>query len=66
MIRNHRQRRKKLMQKKYVYAITLVILSLTMWIGYYSYLEYRPQEYKNGTFVEAPCESMEEILELSA
>lgn len=54
------------MQKKYVYAITLVILSLTMWIGYYSYLEYRPQEYKNGTFVEAPCESMEEILELAA
>ena len=49
------------MQKKYVYAITLVVLSLTMWIGYYFYLEYRPREYKNGTFVEVPYESMEEI-----
>ena len=47
------------MQKKYVYAITLVVLSLTMWAGYYFYLEYRPQEYKNGTFVEVPDESME-------
>ena len=54
------------MQKKYIYAITLVVLSLTMWIGYYFYLEYRPQEYKNGTFVEVPYENMEEIQELAA
>ena len=54
------------MRKKYVYAITLVVMSLMVWISYYFYLEYRPQEYKNGTFVEAPCENMEEILELAA
>lgn len=54
------------MQKNYVYAIALAVLSLMIWIGYYSYLEYRPQEYKNGTFVEAPYERMEEIRELAA
>ena len=54
------------MQKNYVYAITLVVLSMMIWVGYYFYLEYRPQEYKNGTFVKVPYESMEEIQELAA
>lgn len=54
------------MRKNYVYAMTLVILSLTVWLSYYFYLELRPQEYKNGTFVEAPLEITEETLELAA
>lgn len=54
------------MRKNYVYAITLVVLSVTMWLSYYFYLEYRPEEYKNGTFVEIPYDRMEEIRELSA
>ena len=54
------------MRKNYVYAITLLILSVTVWLSYYFYLEYRPEEYKNGTFVELPDDSMEEFRELSA
>ena len=54
------------MRKNYVYALTLVILSVTVWISYYFYLEYQPEEYKNGTFVEVPYDRVEEILELSA
>ena len=54
------------MRKNHVYAITLVVLSLAVWLSYYFYLEYRPQEYKNGTFVEVPYENMEEIQELAA
>ena len=53
----------KSLRKYYVYAMSLVILSLTVWFGYYFYLELRPQEYKNGTFVEVPQEN---ILELAA
>ena len=56
----------KKLRKNYVYALTLVILSVTVWISYYFYLEYRPEEYKNGTFVEVPYDRVEEVLELSA
>lgn len=54
------------MRKNYLYAITLVILSLTVWLSYYFYLEYRPEEYKNGTFVELPQEIVNEEWELAA
>ena len=54
------------MRKNYIYAMTLVILSLTVWLSYYFYLELRPQEYKNGTFVEVPREATEDIWELAA
>lgn len=54
------------MKKHYLYAMTLVILSLTVWFSYYFYLELRPQEYKNGTFVEVPKEMVEESWELAA
>ena len=54
------------MRKNYVYAITLILLSLVLWAGYYLYLEYRPIVYRNGTFVELPEEKTEEFLELLA
>ena len=54
------------MRKNYIYAMTLVILSLTVWLSYYFYLELRPQEYKNGTFVEVPHEIVEDTWELTA
>lgn len=52
------------MRKNYVYAITLLLLSLILWTGYYLYLEYKPVSYKNGTFVELPDEKTKEFLEL--
>ncbi|MBQ8857131.1 MAG: hypothetical protein IJ024_03180 [Lachnospiraceae bacterium] len=54
------------MRKNYIYAVTLVILSLVVWLSYYLYLEYRPIEYKNGTFVELPKEMICEEWELTA
>ncbi|MBO5158539.1 MAG: hypothetical protein U0M69_04735 [Lachnospiraceae bacterium] len=54
------------MRKNYVYAITLVILSLFLWAGYYLYLEYRTVEYKNGTFVELPKEMICDEWDLTA
>lgn len=56
----------KFMRKNYIYAITIVILSLLVWLGYYFYLEFRPTEYKNGTFVELPGEFLCEEWELTA
>ena len=56
----------KHLRKHYIYAMTLVVLSLAVWLSYHFYLELRPQEYKNGTFVEVPQEIMEETLELAA
>ena len=53
------------MRKRYIYAITLIILSVSIWAGYYLYLEYRPVSYQNGTFVEVPESMMEEEKELS-
>ena len=54
------------MRKNYIYAITLVVLSISIWIGYYLYLEYKPVSYKNGTFVEVPKHISMEIKELFA
>lgn len=54
------------MRKNYIYAITIVILSLFVWLSYYFYLEFRPTEYKNGTLVELPKEILCEERELTA
>lgn len=54
------------MRKNYLYAITIIILSLFMWFSYYVYLRLRPVEYKNGTFVELPKELIEGQRELTA
>lgn len=54
------------MRKHYIYAITLLILSLTVWIGYYFYMEYRPVQHKYGTFVEVLKDGGESVLELTA
>lgn len=54
------------MRKNYVYAITLILMSVFLWLGYYLYMEYRPITYENGTFVELPTEKNEEVWELSA
>jgi hypothetical protein len=56
------------MRKNYVYAITLVLLSVFLWLGYYLYLESKPVVYKNGTFVELPANDRngKDILEFSA
>ena len=54
------------MRRNYIYAVTIVILSLVVWFSYYLYLEYRPIEYKNGTLVELPKDFLEEEWELSA
>lgn len=54
------------MRKNYVYAITLILLSLFLWAGYYLYLEYKPVVYQNGTFVELPLENTEQFWEHSA
>lgn len=54
------------MRRNYLYALTIVILSLTVWLSYYFYLEYRPIEYKNGTLVELPKDFLREEWELRA
>lgn len=54
------------MRKNYVFAVTLILLSLFLWAGYYLYLEYKPTVYQNGTFVEIPLRDIEQFLELSA
>lgn len=43
------------MRKHYIYAITLVVLSLAVSLGYYLYLSRRTVEYQYGTFVEVPA-----------
>ena len=53
------------MRKNYIYAITLVVLSISIWIGYYLYLEYKQVSYKNGTFVEVPKHISRDLKELS-
>ncbi len=52
------------MRKKYVYAITLILLSILLWTGYYLYVELKPMVYENGTFVELPEVNAEDTLEL--
>lgn len=54
------------MRKNYLYAITIVILSLFVWFSYCFYLEFHPVEYQNGTFVELPPETVENDRELAA
>ena len=54
------------MRKNYLYAITIVVLCLFVWFGYYLYTELRPVEYQNGTFVEVPGKPVENEVELSA
>lgn len=54
------------MRKNYVYAITLLIATLAIWMGYTLYLEYHPVTYKNGIFVELPQELRFDKWELSA
>lgn len=54
------------MRKNYLYAITIVILSLFVWLSYCFYLEFHPVVYQNGTFVELPLETIENDRELAA
>ncbi len=54
------------MRKNYIYATTIVMLTLFVWAGYYLYLEYRPVNYKNGTLVELPEEFRGKAWELPA
>ena len=51
------------MRKNYIYAITLVVFSVLLWVGYYLYQENRPVSYYSGTFVEIPKEYFMETLE---
>lgn len=60
------ERTVKVMRKNYLYAVALVILSLLLWFGSFVYLELRPVEYQNGTFVELPKEFTENETELTA
>ena len=54
------------MRKSYFYAVLAVIVSSLFFVGYYLYLEYRPVEYKNGTFVEVLPDSFGEMRELAS
>lgn len=54
------------MKRNYVYLITIVLLSILVWCGYYLYLEVRPVSYENGTFVEVPKKFSEEQREMNA
>ncbi len=54
------------MRKRYIYAITMIIMVLFLWTGYYLYLQHQPVVYENGTFVEVPVEKTEEEMELYA
>lgn len=48
------------MKKNYLYAVTIVLVSLTLWIGYCIYCEIHPREYKHGILVELPVQYPEE------
>ena len=39
------------MRKNYVYALTLIVLLLLLFAGYYLYLEYHPVVYQNGMLI---------------
>lgn len=54
------------MRKSYFYVALAMIITSLFFIGYYLYLEYRPVEYKNGTFVEALPDSFEEVRKLAS
>ena len=50
------------MRKHYIYAITMILIVLSLWTGYYLYLQHQPVVYENGTFVEAPMEKTKEAM----
>lgn len=52
------------MRKSNFYVLLAVIFSFLFLAGYYLYVEYRPTEYKSGTFVEALPDFYEEVREL--
>ena len=54
------------MRKHYIYAITMIIIVLSLWTGYYLYLQHQPVVYENGTFVEVPMEKTKEAMEFFA
>lgn len=54
------------MRKNYIYAITLVVLSMAIALGYHFYLNYRPIRYEYGTFVELQKECVEDKWEQPA
>ncbi len=49
------------MRKSYAYVVTLLLLILLAWAGYYIYTAAAPKEYENGTFVELPEERSVEM-----
>ena len=61
-----RKRRRNPMRKSYFYVVLAVLISFLFGAGYYLYLEYRPVEYKNGTFVEVLPDSFEEVRKLAS
>ena len=54
------------MRKHYIYAVTMIIIVLSLWAGYYLYLQHQPVVYENGTFVEVPVEITKEVMEFCA
>ena len=54
------------MRKSYFYVVLAVLISFLFGAGSYLYLEYRPVEYKNGTFVEVLPDSYGEMRELAS
>ena len=54
------------MRKHYIYAITMILVVLSLWTGYYLYSQNQTKVYENGTFVEVPLEKTREAMELFA
>ena len=54
------------MRKHYIYAITMILVVLSLWTGYYLYSQNQPKVYENGTFVEVPMEKTKELMEFCA
>ena len=54
------------MRKHYIYAITMLLIVLSLWAGYYLYLQHQPVVYENGIFVEVPEEKKEDTMEFYA
>lgn len=54
------------MRKSNFYVLLVVIFSFLFLAGYYLYLEYQPVEYKNGTFVRAVPNALEEVREAAS
>lgn len=54
------------MRKNYLYAVTILLLLLGLGLSCFFFREYKPAEYKNGTFVECPMEFVKKDRELTA